>query len=41
VPAVDWHCIRYALVESIERAGSTYWIRQSYCIFPGATFDEA
>ena len=38
MPAVEWHCTRYALVESIDdRSGSPYWIRKFYGVPPDAS----
>ena len=39
MPAVDWHCTRYALVEAIERTGSNYWIRHFFGVPPDASLD--
>ena len=39
MPAVEWHCTRYALVEANDdRSGSPYWIRKSYGVPPDASF---
>jgi 2'-5' RNA ligase len=30
MPAIEWHCTRYVLVEAIDRSNKSYWTRHFY-----------